>query len=269
MDAAILNELKQIKNLMVKQMAETDLEFTSKHSEIDIRLVDPIDINNENGAYICFKSLFMYYSIPNISSKNNNFKYSFINNLDSGQNWRDIFLEPGSYEIENIETNLQHQIKSYLFYDSNDLDADFLIPKITIKADHATGRSVIEVPANCQIDFTTNNSIGKLLGFNKKILKQGIHVSDNLIDIMSINSLNVTCDIAQGSIVNGNLSNRLHTFFPNESPGEKINEKARNLIWYPVNCKKIDRIVVRLVDQNGDLIDNRGDEITIILSLRY
>jgi hypothetical protein len=261
----ILKEMKLIRESMVKEMKRTDLEFTSKKTRIQIRLEEPIKIG-QNGAYIGLKSLYMYYSIPNISNKNNNFRYRVYNE------WRDINLESGSYEIENIETRIQNQMKSVLFYDNSVTQTEneaVNIPLISIKPDFSTGKSIIEIPEDCELDFTIENSIGSVLGFDKKILKTGIHISDNLVNIMSINSLNVCCSIAQGSIVNGKASNRLFTFFPDVLPGEKINKEPNNIVYYPVVGNKIEKIKVELVDEDGHIIDNRGDEVTIILSLKY
>ena len=58
-------------------------------------------------------------------------------------------------------------------------------------------------------------------------------------------------------------------FFPDVSPGEKIIESPRNLIYLPITSSgSIPRIEISVLDQNGDPIDFRGETITIRLHIR-
>ena len=56
---------------------------------------------------------------------------------------------------------------------------------------------------NYQIDFAVENSLRTVLGIDEKIYKRGRNESENLVDIMSVNSILVHCDIIGTSRVNG------------------------------------------------------------------
>jgi len=93
-------------------------------------------------------------SFPNVDETNNLFRYS----IDGGQNFN-IFNPEGSYDLDNINKAFQFEMKRRQHRN-----------KITIKANTNTLKSVIELPANCQIDFRPENSIASMLGFDIKIL---------------------------------------------------------------------------------------------------
>ena len=59
-----------------------------------------------------------------------------------------------------------------------------------------------------------------------------------------------------------------YNFFPNAAPGQKILEAPHNLIYLQVTADVISSLSVRLTDQQGKLLDLRGEELTIRLYLR-
>jgi hypothetical protein len=72
-----------------------------------------------------------------------------------------------------------------------------------------------------------------------------------------------------GSYVNGSQSPTLYSFYPNVSPGYKIVERPNpSLIYYPLSRHDISRMRVWLTDQNNNLIDLRGETITIRIHVR-
>jgi hypothetical protein len=83
-----------------------------------------------------------------------------------------------------------------------------------------------------------------------------------------VNSIFVEVDIINGSYVNGKLSPIIYSFFPNVSPGYKIIENPVNLVFLPLNTHSIDKVTVRLTDQDGKLLNLRGETITIRLHIR-
>ena len=60
----------------------------------------------------------------------------------------------------------------------------------------------------------------------------------------------------------------VYNFFPNAAPGQKILVAPDNLIYLPVTVDVISTLLVWLTDQNGELLDLRGDELTIRFHLR-
>jgi len=59
------------------------------------------------------------------------------------------------------------------------------------------------------------NSIASVLGFAERIYKEGLHESENVVNILSINSILVNVDVIGGSYVNGKTQNTIYSFFPN------------------------------------------------------
>ena len=74
------------------------------------------------------------------------------------------------------------------------------------------------------------NSLAKVLGFTGTKYTEGFHESENVVNILSINSILVNIDIISGSCINGTTKNTIYSFFPKVSPGYKIIESPVNLV---------------------------------------
>ena len=55
---------------------------------------------------------------------------------------------------------------------------------------------------NYEVDFRQYNSNNSLLGFNSELYTPGFHESENMINILTINSILVNIDIISGSYLN-------------------------------------------------------------------
>jgi len=269
----LLKEINKNIEKIGKRTFHTDMEFVSNKTHMETTFISPIEIGE---ASIGFRAMYTYYSIPNVSETNNIFKFLM------GNDDYTIEIPDGAYEVEQISDYIANYIKSTFIYtneilkDSNNNETTANLPLFTINPVDSTGQSVIEVPHNCKVDFTVPNTIGSLLGFGSKILEPGIHYSDNLVNIVPINSISVCVKVnsldVYGSTVNGDVSNRIYTFFPDVQPGEKINEVVENKIYYPIDSSRINQIQtisVSLRDQNGKIINNRNEDLTLILTLKY
>lgn len=119
------------------------------------------------------------------------------------------------------------------------------------------------------MNFKRPDSIGPLLGFLPRILKPNItHKSDNPVTILKVNSLRIECNITAGTYINSEKSHTIHEFFPSVPPGYKIIEVPSHVIYLPVTVKCIDHIQLKIVDQDGDLVNFRGEVITIRLHIK-
>ena len=78
---------------------------------------------------------------------------------------------------------------------------------------------------------------------------------------MSANSILVHCNIIHSSYMCGTQAPVAYNF-PNAAPGQKILEVPHNLIYLPVTVV-ISTLPVWLTDQHGELLDLRGEELTI------
>ena len=153
-----------------------------------------------------------YYSFPNID----------------GSQWVAIRIPEGSYDLIDIAETIKIVMKRNGHNDES----------IEITANTNTLKSVLEIQGDCQVDFRARNSISSVLGFQNQVFKEGIHVSDSVVNILSINSILMNVDVIGGSYVNGRTQNTIYSFFPNVSPGYKIVENPRNLVYLPVILDK-------------------------------
>ena len=85
---------------------------------------------------------------------------------------------------------------------------------------------------------------------------------------MSVNSIFVHVNVVNGSIVNGKQEPVIYTFFPKVSPGYKIIQNPKNPIYLPVALDNIRDFHVSLTDQNNNLLDLRGEVVTIRFHIR-
>lgn len=221
------------------------LTLSGNSSILTSNYFPPIDLN---GEYICALADFQTYnSIPNIDEDNNNF---YIGN-------KNIKIPIGSYEIEDIE----EFIKKTMEIPSTNKKM------LQIRANNNTLKC--EIYSEQQIDFEKSNSISKLLGFSQRKLEPNIwHSSDLPVDINKINIVRIECNIIHGTYINDQEAHILHEFSIGVGPGYKIIEVPQNLIYLPVAVKRISYISIRLLDQNGNLINFRGETVTIRLHLK-
>ena len=139
---------------------------------------------------------------------------------------------------------------------------------ISIEPNNNTLKCVLNVAAGYKVDFTTANSLRAVLGFSAKIYAEGYNESENIVSIMSMSNVGVTNDLISGSYNNGVKSNIICSFFPNAAPCYKIIELPVNLIYLPITLNTISRMETKLVDQDGKLINLRGEELSIRFHLR-
>lgn len=221
---------------------------SGRTSTLSTRIHPPIILPKSNYALglIDFVS---YNSIPNVDSSNNVFHY------DENS---EVVIPEGSYEIEDIEKYIVNHIT-----DKEEAESTVL----TLKANNNTLKC--EIKCNKSIDFTKKSSIGTLLGFKPRILQANIkHTSDFPIDIFKVNSICVECNLVTNSFNNENLVHILHMFYPNVAPGFKIIENPSNVIYLPINTQYIDEIVLKISDQDGNLINFKQELITVRLHLK-
>ena len=203
--------------------------------------VPPLEFPPSSRYEMALTSLETYYSFPNIDASNNHLKVS----LDDGKTWMDIHIPIGCYEIKAINNELQHFNMKKIGYKENEKG-------IILSPYPNTLRCVLEIlDANGQLDFNVHDSLCKVLGFNKKIYKAGRYESENLVNILSVNSILVHCDVIEASRLNGLEAPLIYSFFPDVAPGDKIVSTPLHLIYIPLTLNIISHITCWLTDQNG------------------
>ena len=80
------------------------------------------------------------------------------------------------------------------------------------------------------------NTIRNLLGFEPDIYSAyKDHDAENIINIISLNSIKVECSIATGSYHKGRLVHTVHEFFPDMPNTYKIIQSPSQVIYLPTN----------------------------------
>lgn len=242
-------------------MKSSTIILTGNTANFITTLSPPIRLNHNNKYEAALQSISLYNAIPNIDETNNKFSYS----SDGGNTWKLITIPMGSYQLETINSVIQYQMT--VNNDFDDVNGEYYI---TISPNMSELKSLIEIKHELyQIDFTIENSIRSILGFTSKILTHNTHISDNLVDIMSVNSVLVNVDIISGCYVNGNQSPTIYSFSPHiVSPGYFINLTPTPLTYYPVNETNINSVTVFLTDQDGNRINVREQKVTVAISIR-
>lgn len=221
--------------------------FTGNTSVLSTSYFPPIELYE---PYECgLISLYTYNSIPNIDENNNLFHVGS----------EIIELPKGSYEINDIAGYIDKKLKETVSKPK---------PQVIINANTNTLQT--EIKSTHTVHFDKERSIGSLLGFSKrKLISNKINFSDIPVNINKINAIRVECNIVTGSFLNEIPVHTIHEFSTDVLPGYKINEVPTNIIYLPViNVNTISSIVIKLVDQDGNLIDFRNEQITIRLHLR-
>ncbi|MGI0027987.1 MAG: hypothetical protein ACREAD_09140 [Nitrosopumilaceae archaeon] len=202
---------------------------------------------------------YTYNSIFNIDHNNNVFQYK---KTDVEVEWTTISIPFGSYEISDIEKALITALQ----ISSKDKDEKIL----SIKPNNNTLKCEIECKYN--ISFNAKNSIGKVLGFKDALLRKfQKHESVFPVDIIKVRIIRIDCNITTGAYLNSHQSHTIFEFDIDVEPGYKLSKEPTNIIYMPLKPngnQSIDNITLRILDDNGDLIDFRGEKIIVKLELK-
>ena len=230
-------------------------------SRLYTRYEPSMEFLSSNAGYeIALYRLETYYSFPNIVSSNNSIRIS----IDNGKSWLDLKIPIGAYDIKGINEALQRLLPSK----SNDGKGDETY--VVLSGNKNTLKCVLDIRKDSTIvDFTAKNSIRSVLGFQAKKYK-GVkrYESENNVNILSVNSILVHCDVINPVRVNGVFASVIYNFFPHVSPGEKIVSQPKHLIYVPLTMSVISSMTAWVTDQNYNLLDLRGEELRITFHIR-
>ena len=219
----------------------------------------PIQLDKKKDYEIALINLETYYSFPNTDRSNSCFTYS--PNLDSL--WFDIIIPESSYHVEDINVFIQREMrKNSHYHKANDND------NIEISANTNTLMSEMFLKSNYEVDFRKYKSINSLLGFDSNLYTSGFHESENMINILTINSILVSIDIISGSYVNGSTQPTIYSFVSDVSSRYKIIENPHNFLYLPITADTIHSITIWVTDQNGNELNFWGENLSMRFHLR-
>ena len=231
------------------------LTLTGKGSRLE-KTFDP-EISIEKGCHyeIAFASLETYFSIPNIDASNNTFK---IQKGDEEE--QEVVIPLGCYGLLDLNKEVGRQLK-----------AKNLAKAVEFKANYNTFKCIMLLQEGHTVTFT-ERSLRSVLGFNvKSYTATGIakrFESEHTVQILTVNSILVHCNLVGGSYLNGEMVPVIHSFYPVVDPGEKIVERPVEYIYLPVSSDVIHHMTVWLTDQDQELLNLREENLTIKFHLR-
>lgn len=246
--------------------------LTGKGPLLSCEVFPKIELESDKEYVLGFINFETFNSIPNVEDGCNKFYY-----LNNEGKQIGIEIPTGSYEISDLQKYLRKVLGDKRGEKETDIETTASFKNaplnikhnvlITIESNNNTLKS--EIKCSKDIDFTPSDSIGPLLGFkNRKLSRYQSHTSDNTVNILKVNTINIECNIITSSYVNGKPNHVIHTFFPIVPPGFKIVETPANIIYLPINTRSINNLSLKITDQNGKPINFREESITVTLHLK-
>lgn len=223
--------------------------FNSRKLSSNKKNISDIPVNKTNSNELYIDDSNKIY----VNSENNKFYIEELKIEEDSFHSKTITLPVGCYEIEDIEKFLSSKLDTIKFH--------LHVNKNTLKC---------EIICSEDLDFRENDSIGSLLGYSKQVLiRNQLHISDKIVDIIRVNILRVECDIVTGSYINNKPSHVLYSFFPSVENGFKIVHTPQNVLYLPITAREsIDEISIRIVDQNNQLANFRGERINVKINIK-
>lgn len=233
-------------------MSSITLTLTGNTSSLNSNFYPEIELDERYSYSACLLDFYTFNSIPNINKTNNSFVYS----KDDGKTYERITSPTGSYEIDKILELMEAEFKARH-------------AKIKITTDKNTMKCIMYLPVDCLISFTAKDSVGSVLGFGPHLYgPNSTHGSDKVINIQSNDNLKVNCDLITGSYHNGTSTHTIYEFTPSVNPGYKIIEQPKHLIYLPVVRHRINTVNISILDQEGKLVNFRGEDITCRIHIK-
>lgn len=248
------------------QILKTIAENTKPKTGFDMTLSDRStklscsfspELNLQGNWGLALQNIATYNSIANVDNKNNKFKYF------NGKAWETLSIGTGSYEIKELSDEIVRLMKLNEDYDeAND------IPNLYFEANLSRLTTEIYLKNGYKVDFNIVNGLATTLGFGKVILDKPYNESTEPINIITINSILVHCDLVQSSYFNGKPSNIIHSFPINTSPGFRMVSEPLVQRYHRILARQVGTMTVWLTDDSGNLLNLRNELVTVNLRFK-
>lgn len=248
-------------------MTSFTVSFTGTSSVLRADFFPEI-VLDPNAHYSCALLDFTSYnSIPNITEgQNNEFQFKATLREKKRDKGRDIVIDKplnvkislptGAYEVEDILSYLKSELS---------------VHKISLTYAISDGSSTVQIEFDTKVEWI-GGTVLNLIGFqgnSKTFESRWKYRSDHIVKITNIDLIRIECDIVSDSYINGKDSHTIHQFSSYKvSPGYKFIEVPRHLIYLPIKEKQLRSVQLSVVDQDGKLVDFRGEQISCRIHIR-
>ena len=181
----------------IKPIDSFTLAVSDNTANIQTTFNTPLYLQANHSDELAMVNLETHYSFANIREVNNWFKWS----VDEGKAWTILHIPKGCYELKAINAEIIRICGN---------------SDITILPNVNTLQCILTVVgAKCKVSFDVPNSLASVLGFKQNIAYGvGRHASENLVNIMSVNSILVHCNIIHSSYMRGTQGPVAYNLFP-------------------------------------------------------
>lgn len=233
--------------------------FKSQDSDIKVNFPVPIQLNNDYNYELGLLWFACYNTIDNITPLNNTL--SLINKDNAGKyTSKKITIDPGAYELSNLYSNIYTKLG---FNKENMKDCP-----IVFSPNISTGKTKMVIQPNNTLDFK-DSKMNNIFGFVNKRYEAGTHISEHRINISTLNTISIECNIVEGAFVNGEQSNILYSFPSNTvEKGYKFIERMYIPLYLPVTQSVISNIRIRIIDDENNLVNFNKEHISLCLHLK-
>ena len=255
------SQLEQIANILDTKFSSR-LRFNSTTSEFTTKFKTPIELNRNLNYELGLASFTTCNIVYNINPSNNSFSVS------TKQNKNQFIITPGAYELKELFSRMKKLIFEKFQVDGEDTNNKKIkVSPIELKVDIPTAR--IDLYIKTGYSFSFSSGLGEFLGFQKNAYSKNSR-SEKRTNITDITTVNVMCNIVQGSYQNGVRDQCIYDFPYGTVPhGYQIIQLPNPPDFVPIiPMNHIYEITIKIVDQNENLIDFNGEDISITLILK-
>lgn len=263
------------------------LSFTGRSSILTSYFHPELELDSTSSYSCALLEFTTYNSIPNVTTDNDKLYFlldatkdkEIIDQLDAMIVKPDNFLN--RYQFHGYPLSFDGETNKLVYSIAVPMDAyelkrifSYLMDQakeIGISLQLSFDESALTSKVKCSVKllFNYSDSIHQILGFsNTEVNRNEEKTSDRVIAISRLNTITIECDIVDGSFTNGIRGHSLHEFAPAVPPGYKIIELPKHIIYLPINRRVISSIQIRIVDQDGRLVDFRGEKITCRIHIK-
>jgi hypothetical protein len=169
---------------------------------------------------------------------------------------RNIVFDSGCYKLADIETTI---LKDVSHHEHNTI---MMIDNVRMR---------VGIKSSWTLDMTQTNSIGPLLGFERKMYPPTDHYiySTKPVQLFTVHNIRIKTNLTRCNIQDGDVRDATLYEFPLAAAAtEKIIERPLDPEYYSVVPERIHFLRVSVLDQQNKLMDFRGEMISLLLHFR-